>query len=451
MPTNKRIQWWVRDTQRGATLVIVALSLVILLGISALAIDLVSLYVVRSEAQRAADAAALAGAEVFVKSGCTSATGGCVAGGPQEAIATQRAIDVGSRNPVGGKAATILSGDVTFSYPKPQNPTITVNVARDATHGGPMPTFFIKIFGVTSANISTSATAEAFNPSGSNIPVGTACLKPWLMPNCDFSRLLASSDPNANPNCPDPSGKFASYFIKNNSIVNPGAIPSGVIGMLFTVKPGRPSQAATSSKFYPINLPPDPTGTTRWQCPSLSTSWCQGPGGGGSGGGTPSGDVYASNVECCNETTVTCGQNTVTPITGDKTGPTALAVDCLIHQQGTSGQDTILFSGTSYSITAGSNNPFFPNGSRNISPSDSVITVPLYDGQTLCPGGSCPATINVNVVGFMQIFVKEETNPQGTVNAYIMNVAACGTSSGGGTPVINTGGGSPIPVRLIHK
>ena len=75
--------------ERGVTLVIFAFFIVFLLGVAALAIDLGLLYVARSEAQRSADAAALAGANVFATSGCTSVSGGCVAGGPQEAAQTQ--------------------------------------------------------------------------------------------------------------------------------------------------------------------------------------------------------------------------------------------------------------------------------------------------------------------------------------------------------------------------
>ena len=62
---NKRV----RNTQAGNVLFMMTGALVVLLGISALAIDLVSLYLARSEAQRAADAAALAGAKKFVDSG----------------------------------------------------------------------------------------------------------------------------------------------------------------------------------------------------------------------------------------------------------------------------------------------------------------------------------------------------------------------------------------------
>ena len=64
-----------RSGERGQTIVLVALSIVSLLAMGALAIDVVTLYIARSEIQRAADAAALAGAKAFVDSGSTSVPG----------------------------------------------------------------------------------------------------------------------------------------------------------------------------------------------------------------------------------------------------------------------------------------------------------------------------------------------------------------------------------------
>ncbi len=63
-----------RKNERGITIVLVAFSLLSLLGMAALAIDVSTLYVAHSEAQRAADAAALAGARMFASSGYTSAS-----------------------------------------------------------------------------------------------------------------------------------------------------------------------------------------------------------------------------------------------------------------------------------------------------------------------------------------------------------------------------------------
>ena len=56
-------------------MVLIALAMVSLLAMAALAIDITTLLAVRSEAQNAADAAALAGAKMFVTSGITSLGG----------------------------------------------------------------------------------------------------------------------------------------------------------------------------------------------------------------------------------------------------------------------------------------------------------------------------------------------------------------------------------------
>ena len=61
-----------RPDERGQTILLVAISLVSLLAMAALAIDIVTLYVARSEIQRAADAAALAGAKAVADSGITT-------------------------------------------------------------------------------------------------------------------------------------------------------------------------------------------------------------------------------------------------------------------------------------------------------------------------------------------------------------------------------------------
>src|ERR1700736_6315370 len=61
-----------RHGERGQTIILVAVALVSLLAMAALAIDVTTLYVARGEMQRAADAAARAGAKAFVVSGFTT-------------------------------------------------------------------------------------------------------------------------------------------------------------------------------------------------------------------------------------------------------------------------------------------------------------------------------------------------------------------------------------------
>src|SRR5207302_7057603 len=58
--------------ERGVTILIVAIAMISMLAMLALGIDIVSLYVAEGDAQRTADAAALAGAKAFVSSGFTS-------------------------------------------------------------------------------------------------------------------------------------------------------------------------------------------------------------------------------------------------------------------------------------------------------------------------------------------------------------------------------------------
>ncbi len=433
--------------ERGISLVIVAFGLVALLGFAALAIDLAFLYVGRSEAQRAADAAALAGAKEFVDSGFTTGVVSQVAVKP---LAAQAAEAVGSKNFVGGQPVVILDSDVTFDFSIANDPRITVTVARDKDHGGPLPTFFAKVFGVFSANVSAKATAEAYSLGTSGPPVAVQCLKPWLLPNCDPNH----STPNAavNSNCTGTGGPFAKFVDTANcantaisGVCNPGPFnprnPSqgGVIGELMTLKPGNPSQASGPSKYYPVNLPITSAGQT---CPACA--------GGSSGGGAPSADVYFNNIACCNLTGVACGLQPIQAIVGNKVGPTAQGVDCLIHQQGGTGQDTM--DPSTLQITGGLNNPNPLAVNKLIKSSDSIVNIPLYDGSILCPGmgGSCGTF--VNVVGYLQVFIKDETSPQGTVEAYIMNVSVCGSGGSGpgpGSPPITST--SSVPIRLIRN
>jgi Putative Flp pilus-assembly TadE/G-like len=428
---------WRKLEQRGAALMMISAAMIFVLGMAGLAIDLGSLYVGRSQAQRAADAAALAGATALADSGCTS-TGTCLAA---ESYATDRAVAVGNQNLVAGINPNIQPSapDITFDLSNPQDPRITVTVYRDTTHKDPMPTFFIKIFGIQTANISAQATAEAFNPSGQNKSIGTKCVKPWLLPNCD----PGSSVPNSN--CSPAAGK---YINDDGTIAD-----SNAIGKLITLKPGDPSQTGAPSQFYEANLPP---GSIPVICPSCATG----------GGGSTGGSLYRQNIECCNTSTIVCGANTVNVVKtptdlGNKVGPTTQGVDCLISEgKGSgSGQDTVTYTAGSvppFEIFAGSataNSYGVATGTQiTDGTSSSVVTVQVYEGQPLCPGQSCGPT--VNVIGLMKMFIVGEGNPQGTVEAYIMDISACGTSSpgstGGGTTIVASGGTS-VPVRLIHQ
>jgi uncharacterized membrane protein len=55
-----------RKAERGQTILITAIAMVAMLAMAVLAIDIVTRYVASGQAQKTADAAALAGAKVFV-------------------------------------------------------------------------------------------------------------------------------------------------------------------------------------------------------------------------------------------------------------------------------------------------------------------------------------------------------------------------------------------------
>src|SRR6266849_7728377 len=73
--SNNKVAFRRRPGECGQTIILVAVALVTLLAMAALAIDVTTLYVARGEMQRAADAAALAGAKAFVDSGITTDPG----------------------------------------------------------------------------------------------------------------------------------------------------------------------------------------------------------------------------------------------------------------------------------------------------------------------------------------------------------------------------------------
>ncbi len=177
-----------RKNERGITIVLVAISLLSLLGMAALAIDVSTLYMAHGEAQRAADAAALAGARMFATSGYTSASSTLAASDicqtsavPGAAAAANRQAEaVAAQNLIAGQPAAVQSITCTLTA---ANPQIAVTIQRTA-----LPTFFGRIWGGATNSVTATAVAEAYNPSGSAAPVQVQGVKPWLIPNCDPTR-----------------------------------------------------------------------------------------------------------------------------------------------------------------------------------------------------------------------------------------------------------------------
>ncbi len=114
------------DHERGVVIVLVAVVMLFVVGaMAALSIDVVTFYTARSEAQLAADSAALAGARVLANSGATSdATGTLLTAattstGPAQTVAVQVAI----QNQVGG--TNLTTSNVTVAFGKQRRPPLT--------------------------------------------------------------------------------------------------------------------------------------------------------------------------------------------------------------------------------------------------------------------------------------------------------------------------------------
>lgn len=162
--------------RRGAVTALTGLSITMLIGFVALAVDVGMLYNVRTELQRTADAGALGGAielatdaRIKAEQGSTSAW--------TEAMATARtkASAYASKNIVHREAPVVdASGDVQvgrlvnpdnlseqLSFPTPNTSynTVHVTVHRDGTRNGPIGLLFGRVFGLESTNMNARAAA----------------------------------------------------------------------------------------------------------------------------------------------------------------------------------------------------------------------------------------------------------------------------------------------------
>jgi hypothetical protein len=399
-----------RYGERGSTLFIVAGSLVILLGMGALAIDLASLYVARNESQRAADSAALAGAKVFVESGCVT-SGDCTS---QEGTATARATQVAGLNLVGGQPVTVQA--VTYGG-TPHNPQITVQV-----QSANLSIYFAGAIGVTtSPTVGATATAEAYNPSGAagGATYCTGCVRPWLIPNCDMNR---PSPPNPSSTlCPgfgyllDPGSNYGVANTIQNCFSG-----GGVVGEPIDIK----LQTSNSPTLY---------GAVDVDSPGLGNY-----------------ADYQQAITTCFTGQTACGTRnlTILPQNAATAFATTAGVEDLLHIGGVGilGQDTINSATCPPQITAGSSNPYGTNGL--IATSDSIVTAYIFDGPSMTT--LIPGVQSVNIVGFAQIFVTQvDPGNNGDVLGVILGVAGCGNNAGA-CDSSSIKGPTMLPVRLIQ-
>jgi Flp pilus assembly protein TadG len=366
-----------RRGQAGYVAVSTALTIVLLLGFAALAVDVGLLLGARSAAQRAADAAALAGAFTFVADPQS----------PQPATAQNHALATALVNGV-------LENPITA-------PEVTVNVdvgnrrvTVDIVH--PRGTFFARAFGSTQATIGVRGVAEASPTS-----TGSACTKPWFIPNTVMS-AQAPCDACA-----------AGEVFVSGGTVTPFA--QALTGFQFTIKPSNPQNALAPGQFYAIRMP-DSQG----------------------------GNDYRTNIATCSPDFVYCNETYgVEP--GNMIGPTIQGVRDFA---GDPPNDSFLAVSQYHNNSSGIISDTSPQ--LAISPIWDICGMPGF-----CPGNQLPgggATIQIGVIGYALIFI-EGVQGNDVISRLIWasSCAAGGGGGGGGAgPAPPETGPYSIPVRLVR-
>lgn len=414
-----------RRQEQGQTIVLVAVTVVTLLAMAALAIDVVTLYVARGEMQRAADAAALAGAKAFADSGVTSDPTNTNLQTLAQNMATAVVGSILQQNKVGGVQPS-LAGAPAFDFTRPGNPQISVTVQRTD-----LPTFFARIWGRRLNTVTASATAEAYNPAssqtstGNYVPIKPKCVKPLLVTNQDPNRGNAT-------------------FVTAGT----GAVAPGLIGEPLTLHPactaGGPGTCSPGK--LPSNPPNNPPGQGTYLAAAVTPNpanlcpSCQGAA------------DYEQSIECCDFQQYSCGGATananvdITIRHSQFRQDSSNGVQCLI---GKPSQDTVdvtdLLAGTGPArITAQSG----PQSGNLVTTSNSVANLPIVD---VSPGKPIPLTGQVTVIGFLQVFIDDVVTTGGNTNlqTHVLNVVGCGNNPSATT--VLAGSTSPVPVRLIHQ
>jgi Flp pilus assembly protein TadG len=432
-----------RCGERGQTIILVAVALVSLLAMAALAIDVTTLYVARGEMQRAADAAALAGAKAFVDSGITSDPGHATRQAMAQTMATTLINSILAQNKVSGAAPVLVSATPDFT--RPGNPQIVVTLQRTD-----LPTFFARIWGTQLATVTATAVAEAYNAAnsqtstGNYIPITPKCIKPLLVANQDPQTTLKFIDPvSGMPQATGVVGELVTLY--------PACTGTGGVGTCTTLNPNPPqaNSPVTNPAFNYLNyVAAQVTANANNLCPA-----CEGA------------TDFEHSIECCDFNTYSCGAAAVNILTdttirhGQLRNETNNGVQCLIGPA----PDT-LDPASLPGFTAGTEPPRITAGSGPhsgvlVTTSNSIVNFPIIDTRNPLP--TTPGTSQVTVIGFLQVFVDNSATvnsppspgPAGfhtEITAHILNVVGCGNSPGGRPPV-SGGGYSPIPVRLIHQ
>ncbi|MGH9580126.1 MAG: pilus assembly protein TadG-related protein [Terriglobales bacterium] len=384
-----------RSTERGTTVVMLAIFIVGLFTMAALAIDLGVLYTARTSAQHAADAAALAGAYTFVSNPLAV----------QPLAAIEAAQLTATSNKILGQSVTIAPTDVAVDV---VNRMVTVRVARVGAGG--VATSFARAIGIRNVDVAVVASAEAGQGAGS-----TRCLKPVYIPNTFISNLATQALACAADQ---------TLFDKTCTGVPCAqtAYSATQLGQQFVMRPTTPANALTPSHFYTLDFG---SGASTYRC------------------------ALGSCLNYCNiNLELQCGSSY--PLeTGNMVGPTRQGIGDLIGNPA----DTWGGLGPSgFQYYDGGNTSAIIDSSR------SLVTAPVWNNcqQNIVPGTAGQTAM---IIGFVQVFVDGIQGQNVTAHLVSVTPCAgvgAGGGGGGGGPGGGGPGGVPlsgpggVPVRLVQ-
>jgi hypothetical protein len=293
---------WIRSDREGQTLAVVAVSMVALLAIMSLGIDLGMAYTARAEAQRVADATALAGASVFWEEA------------PTEALAKVRALEFATQNFVRNRPVAEDDVEVWVEFDKAK---VWARVERKG-----LPTWFARFIGQDHLTVSAIAAASVMDTGAAK------CLKPWAVIDLFHDQKINGVRPPHDADPPVLYDKDKGHWYAPNTsdhIENAAEPATGYgaegekdFGKELVIKAQDPNDPNVPQPgvFLPIRLPDDPG---QEQCFS---------GGGGSAGASP----YRNNICGCNRNPIKIGQEL--PIQpGNMVGPTRQGIDGLLAEE----------------------------------------------------------------------------------------------------------------------
>jgi hypothetical protein len=347
------------------------------------------LFTARGEAQRVADAAALAGAGAFLD------------GWDQpwvEETARNYAIEYGALNTVRAQGVEILPEDVTVDLAQHR---VTVVVRRTSERGSAVATWFARVFGVDEVDVAALATAEAA-PAGAAI-----CLMPFTLPDAwDDENDNYKLDAGENYDQIDTGygSDWRDGVPSHNGIDPNGTTYDDDFGRPMIIKEGDAEGNVVDSWFFP------------WDVPQVEGQPIVGA------------DRYRWNIENCNTSVVQLGEKYMFE-NGGMTGPTKKGVEARIAKDKDARWDVDADSvvGSAY---------------RPWRSSPRIVKLPLFDPTQELKPGKKPIEFN----NFTDFFI-DGLQGKDVVGRFLYATGiGVGTPGAGGAQV----GASPKYVHLVE-